>query len=145
MPNRFELGPVLADGDNFAFHRVEGVVVCRVWRRPDLSMEAGASCAERIERLFKGYSSSTPAPPSLFDVSEGPSVMGPVSEGHVAQLLRGFEHRRQPLAVVCGEDGLKRMQYGRLVGAHAKNMGSLHVDFAEGMAVMLSSKRPGRP
>lgn len=108
-------------------------------------MGAGAACAERIEQLFKGYSSSSPAPPSLFDVSDAPSVMGPVSQGHVAELLRGFEHRRQPLAVVCGEDGLKRMQYGRLVGAHAKNVGSLHVEFAEAMAVLLASRRSNHP
>jgi hypothetical protein len=140
MLSRNELGPALADGDNFAFHRYNGVLICRVWRRPDLSMQAGAACAEQMERLFERYSSSPNPAPGLFDVSSAPSVMGPVTESHVSRLLAGFEKRRQRLAVLCGEDVLQRMQYGRLVAAHAPSVGTVHTQLEEAMAAVQSSR-----
>lgn len=94
-----------------------GVAHVRVWRRPDVSREVGASWAREKIRIF-GQLAIEPWPRVrgiIVDLVEAPTSWGPTTEQALAEMFSTVEVARRWLAVVTAADALQMMMATALV------------------------------
>lgn len=112
-------------GENYEI-QVEGRVArCRVWRRPDLSSEDGARCAEEMAAHLRRVARDPGLSAAVWDVSEAPPVVGERTQSAMAEILRAFSTGAAPLALVVGPSATQRLQLERLAAEHGR--GRVHV------------------
>ncbi len=106
----------LKEGDNHLISERDGLAVCQIWTRPDLSSEQGAKNAQemvlfmqdvvlRIGTQYRGI---------IFDVRRGPPVFGPKTREVLAGLLLRSIARSVRVAVLCGESATQVLQFRSL-------------------------------
>ena len=97
--------PVYASGGNYQIDLVKGIVVCRVWRRPELSREEGAKFAEEkidvLTRLAEGTRAMAKA--LLLDLRTAPSSWGPMTQAALDKIFIAWEISGRRLAVLLAE------------------------------------------
>ena len=106
------------EGDNHTLALENGVVRCRIWKRPDLDLAQGAQNAMQIERALLSWLQHRPRGLYL-DVSEGPEVAGPKTEATLGEWFRAYANAKVRIAIHVGPSAMQRMQYRRLVQEHA--------------------------
>jgi len=109
----------LKEGDNHLISERDGLAICQVWTRPDLSAEQGAKNAQemvaflndnvlRLGTKFRGL---------IFDVRRGPPVFGPKTRDTLAALLaRSIAHKVR-VGIICGESATQVLQFRSLCAA----------------------------
>jgi hypothetical protein len=114
----------LAEGKNYCIDDEAGLIVCRVWKRPDLRLAEGsalaAEIAEWFEKLALGRNWAM-----LFDLSKAPEVVGPETQQSLEVMLSSWEGARKPLAIVCGSASVQSLQLRRLASQAAPRLGSV--------------------
>jgi hypothetical protein len=106
----------LAEGENHLISARDGLAICQIWTRPDLSSEEGAKNAQqmvafmlndvlRIGTKYRGV---------IFDVRRGPPVFGPKTRDVLAGLLARAIERRVRVAIITGESATQILQFRSL-------------------------------
>ncbi len=106
----------LAEGDNHLISARDGLVVCQIWTRTDLSSEQGAKNAQqmvgfmmndvlRVATSYRGV---------IFDVRRGPTVFGPKTREALGTLLTRSVERAVPFAILTGESATQILQFRSL-------------------------------
>lgn len=113
----------LVEGDNHLISQRDGLAICQVWTRPDLSAEDGAKNAGqmvayltnvvlRVGTQYRGL---------IFDVRRGPTVFGPTTRATLAGLLATSVARKVRVAILTSEAATQVLQF-RSLCALAPNM-----------------------
>ena len=106
----------LTEGENHLISSRDGLVVCQIWTRTDLSAEQGAKNAQqmvgfmmndvlRVATTYRGI---------IFDVRRGPTVFGPKTREALAALLSRSVERSVPIAILTGESATQVLQFRSL-------------------------------
>jgi len=106
----------LTEGENHLISERDGLAVCQIWTRPDLSSEQGARNAQqmvayilevvlRVNTTYRGI---------IFDVRRGPAVFGPKTREVLGELLARSVVRRVPVAILTSESATQILQFRSL-------------------------------
>jgi hypothetical protein len=87
-------------GRNFEIRTAGSVADCRVWRRPDLSREEGAKCADELCEALSALATSTQVKALVLDLYEAPPA-GPLTQKAIERLMRAAEGAGRPVAVIA--------------------------------------------
>ena len=106
----------LATGDNHTISIREGLAICQVWSRPDLSAEDGAkNAAQMVECLTtQVLHARSPYRGIVFDVRRGPPVFGPKTRETLSNLVNLAGKSGVPLAVLVGDSPIQLLQFRNL-------------------------------
>jgi hypothetical protein len=122
-----------AKGPNYAADVDRGLVLMRVWRRPDLSDEEGARCAqemaELLDRLARGP--RTLASAVLLDLRDAPPAVGPKTQDLIGRMVQSWEQAGRRFALLVGEDPVQGMQLRLLVKKRAPHVARVFSSLAE--------------
>lgn len=106
----------LVEGDNHLISQRDGLAICQVWVRPDLSSEDGAKNAAqmvayltnvvlRVGTSYRGL---------IFDVRRGPTVFGPQTRTVLSELLATSVTRKVRVAILTGDSATQTLQFRSL-------------------------------
>jgi hypothetical protein len=106
----------LAQGENHVISAREGLAVCQVWSRPDLSPEEGAKNAAQMTDYLTTHVLRPGAPYRglIFDVRRGPPVFGPKTRETLSQLFGLAAKNEIGVAVLCGDSAIQVLQFRNL-------------------------------
>jgi hypothetical protein len=103
--------PVYASGGNYQIDLVKGIVVCRVWKRPEITREEGARFAEEkveiLTRLAEGPRAMAKA--LLFDLRQAPASWGPITQAALDKIFVAWEVAGRRLGVLLADEPLQMM------------------------------------
>jgi hypothetical protein len=95
----------LKEGDNHLISERDGLAICQVWIRPDLSTEQGAKNAQEMVAFIQDIvlRPGTKFRGLIVDVRRGPPVFGPKTRETLAALfVRSIAHKVR-VGILCGE------------------------------------------
>lgn len=106
----------LSQGDNHQISARDGIAVCEVWSRPDLSPEDGARNARqmsdylasnvlRVGSAYRGI---------IFDLRKGPPVFGPKTRETLALFFSAAAKAHLGVAVLVGDSAIQLLQFRNL-------------------------------
>lgn len=107
-----------AEGANYSIDIEGSVATCRVWARPDLDFASGAQSATQKISLFQLLAKGDTAG-MLFDLTQAPAVTGPKTQEALGQMLRAWQAAGKPIAVVTGQNSMRKLQLRRLLSTFA--------------------------
>lgn len=130
-----------ADGANFRFDLdARSILTCRVWKRPDLDAETGATLAHAMASVWARAGADAEVAACLFDLREAPPVFGPRTEDAFRTMLGRINGKR--FALLCGDNAVQRLQLQRIANGHG-NVIVTHVLEQARSHVAGDSRRPG--
>lgn len=106
----------LITGDNHLISARDGVVICQVWVREDLSAEQGAQNAKQLVDYLTGTALKR-CPPyrgMIVDVRRGPPGFGPKTRDALVGLLDAAHAAGVPVAILAGPAATQIHQFGKL-------------------------------
>lgn len=108
----------LSEGENYVISERDGLVVCQVWIRPDLSSEEGAKNAAQMVTYLREQvlRAGTKHRGVIFDVRRAPPVFGPKTRETLAGLLAQCVRVGVRFAVITGESATQVLQFRSLCG-----------------------------
>lgn len=109
----------LKEGDNHVISERDGLAICQVWTRPDLSTEQGAKNAQEMVAFIQDIvlRPGTKFRGLIFDVRRGPPVFGPRTRETLAALfVRSIAHKVR-VGILCGESATQVLQFRSLCAA----------------------------
>lgn len=117
----------------------------RVWRRPDVSREVGASFALEMVEVFRRMAAE-PWPVVrgvLYDLREATTTWGPVTEAAIGRMCALIETSGKRLAVVAANDAVQLVHVSAVIRRFAPTQGRVFgsISSAERWVTM---KRPSR-
>ena len=106
----------LVEGDNHLISQRDGIAICQVWTRPDLSSEEGAKNAGqmvayltdvvlRVGTSYRGL---------IIDVRRGPTVFGPKTRAALVGLLATSVARKVRVAILTSDSATQFLQFRSL-------------------------------
>jgi hypothetical protein len=106
----------LAEGDNHLISERDGLVVCQIWTRPELSSEEGAKNARQMVAYMTDVvlRVGTSCRGIIFDVRRGPTVFGPKTRETLAGLLLHSKARKVRVAIITGDSATQVLQFRSL-------------------------------
>jgi hypothetical protein len=106
----------LKEGENHIISERDGLVICQVWTRPDLSSEQGAKNAQEMVTFIRDLvlHAGTRYRGIIFDVRRGPPVFGPKTRETFAGLFLRSVERNVRVAILCGESATQVLQFRSL-------------------------------
>jgi hypothetical protein len=111
----------LVTGDNHLISARDGVVICQVWVREDLSAEQGAKNAKQLVDYLTGTAlkRSPPYRGMMIDVRRGPPSFGPRTRQALLSLLDAARAAGVPVAILAGPAAIQIDAFSRLCEARA--------------------------
>jgi hypothetical protein len=112
----------LREGDNHLISERDGLVVCQIWERPDLSSEQGAKNADQLVTFLEQQvlRSAKRYRGIILDARRAPIVFGPQTRGRLSALFSKSAANRLRLAVLCGESATQVLQFRSLCAPSPK-------------------------
>lgn len=106
----------LSEGDNHLISARQGLVVCQVWTRPDLSAEDGARNARQMSEYLARHAlrPGTPYRGVIFDLRRGPPVFGPKTRETLAGFFSAAAAADLGVAVLVGDAPIQVVQFRNL-------------------------------
>ncbi|MFO0660427.1 MAG: hypothetical protein U0165_11440 [Polyangiaceae bacterium] len=124
--------PVVSSAENHEITLDDGLARCRVWRRPDLSSEDGARCAEQMSSsLARLALVGSGARALALDLSEAPGVAGPRTAAAIGSLLVSWKNSKKRAALIVGDQPLKQLQMKRIVAENALGWAEVFPSFEQ--------------
>jgi hypothetical protein len=119
----------LIEGDNHLISERDGLVICQVWVRPDLSAEDGAKNAGQMVAYLTDaiLRTGTPYRGVVFDVRRGPKVFGPQTRTVMERLLALSASRKVRVAIITSDSATQVLQFRSLCAA-APTMNQVFAD-----------------
>jgi hypothetical protein len=132
----------LSEGDNHLISERDGVAICQVWTRPDLSSEDGAKNASqmvsyltdvvlRVGTSYRGL---------IVDVRRGPTVFGPKTRTVLVGLFATSVARKVRIAVLTSESATQVLQF-RSLCAEAPTMTQVFANESSAVQWLAASTR----
>lgn len=109
----------LKEGDNHLISERDGLAICQIWIRPDLTAEQGAKNAKEMATFMQEVvlRPGTTYRGIIFDVRRGPVMFGPNTRETLAALLTRSVAHRVNVAFICGEAATQVLQFRSLCAA----------------------------
>ncbi len=109
----------LKEGDNHLISERDGLAICQIWTRPDLSAEQGAANAQEMVTFLQNVvlRPGTTYRGIIFDVRRGPTTFGPKTRETLTLLLARSLSNKVRLAFLCGESATQVLQFRSLCSA----------------------------
>ena len=109
----------LIEGDNHLISERDGLAICQVWVRPDLSVEDGARNAGQMVDYLTDVvlRSGTSYRGIVFDVRRGPKVFGPQTRSVMEGLLALSAGRKVRVAIITSDSATQILQFRSLCAA----------------------------
>lgn len=128
-----------AEGGNYRIELERGVVVCKVWSRPDVDRETGARYAEEKVAIFENLleMSGSVSGACLLDAREAPTNWGPTTHAALARSVELWERARRKIAIVASDDPLQILLFRQLVKEWAPRYGRVFTDFDRALEELL--------
>jgi hypothetical protein len=106
----------LTEGENHLISQRDGLAICQVWTRPDLSSEEGARNARQLVSYLTEVvlRVGTPYRGLIIDVRRGPPVFGPATRAELAGLLAISAARKVRVAVLTSDSASQVLQFRSL-------------------------------
>jgi len=106
----------LKEGDNHLISERDGLAVCQIWIRSDLSSEQGAKNAEEMVTFLQDVvlRAGTKYRGIIFDVRRGPTVFGPITRTTLTGLVTRSASQKVRVAIVCSESATQILQFRSL-------------------------------
>ena len=106
----------LKEGDNHLISERDGLAICQVWVRPDLSTEQGAKNAQEMVAFIQDIvlRPGTKFRGLIFDVRRGPPVFGPKTREALAALFVRSVAQKVCVGILCGEHATQVLQFRSL-------------------------------
>ena len=106
----------LSEGDNHLISARQGLAICQVWTRPDLSAEQGAKNARQMSEYLERHvlQPSSPYRGVIFDLRRGPPVFGPKTRETLAGFFATAARLDIAIAVLVGESPIQVLQFRNL-------------------------------
>lgn len=103
----------LIRGDNHVISATNGLVVCEVWSRPELSADDGARNARDMVTFLteKALRVGSPYVGMLFDLRRGPPVFGPKTRAALLDLFTQAARASIPVGVLTGNSPTQLVQF----------------------------------
>lgn len=132
----------LSEGDNHLISERDGVAICQVWTRPDLSSEEGAKNASqmvsyltdvvlRVGTSYRGL---------IVDVRRGPTVFGPKTRTVLVGLFATSVARKVRIAVLTSDSATQVLQF-RSLCAEAPTMTQVFANESSAVQWLAASTR----
>ncbi len=118
-------------GLNFSVEeRPDGIAVVQVWRRPDLSRDEGARCAQLIAGHMTRLAGR--ARSCIFDLTRATTSWGPATHRALGEMLRVWEVAGKSIYIVQSDESIQRLLLRELQRKAAPRWGHLvdSYDFA---------------
>lgn len=111
----------LITGDNHLISARDGVVICQVWVREDLSPEQGAHNAKQLVDYLTdtALKQSPPYRGMIIDVRRGPPSFGPKTRQALIGLLDSARAAGVPVAVLAGPAATQIDRFNTLCAGRA--------------------------
>jgi hypothetical protein len=115
----------LAQGDNHLISARDGLAICQVWSRPDLSPEDGAKNAKQMSDYLAGnvLRAGSSYRGIIFDLRRGPPVFGPKTRETLSGFFSAAAANKMGVAVLVGDSPIQLLQFKNLCresGGHAE-------------------------
>jgi hypothetical protein len=135
-----------AEGENYRITLDNGVAVCRVWKRPDLTREQGAQCAaEKVLRFEKLTSlPSVEAAGLVLDMRDAPEAWGPSTNRSIAEMLGVWQRAGRRVAVLVSGDALQSIAMEKVCREASPICGKVVTTWADGLAWIEYHETPPR-
>jgi hypothetical protein len=106
----------LTEGENHLISQRDGLAICQVWTRPDLSSEEGAKNARQMVSYLTDVvlRVGTPFRGLIVDVRRGPPVFGPSTRSVLAGLLATSATRKVRVAILTSDSASQVLQFRSL-------------------------------
>jgi hypothetical protein len=116
---------VIGKGGNFEIQLVQGIAVCRVWRRPDVTREEGARYAETMVQLMTDTAGGLriAAKAAILDMSDAPTSWGPATEIALGRIFVEWERNRRRIAAQMSGDPVQSLLLRRMCRERAPLFG----------------------
>jgi hypothetical protein len=106
----------LSEGDNHLISARQGLAICQVWTRPDLSAEQGAKNARQMSEYLERnvLQLNGPYRGVIFDLRRGPPVFGPKTRETLAGFFATAARLDMGIAVLVGDSPIQVLQFRNL-------------------------------
>ncbi len=135
---------VYAEGGNYrVIIGTDGVVHFRVWRRPDVSREVGASYAREMVTVFDRLATEPwmRVRGVVLDLVEASTTWGPVTQAAVGEMFSKIEKAGRWLAVVTAPDAIQLMMVSTVLKKYAPRSGRAFGSLSNGQTWAGQRKR----
>ena len=135
---------VYAEGGNYrVLIGTDGVVHFRVWRRPDVSREVGASYAREMVTVFDRLAMEPwmRVRGVVFDLAEATTTWGPVTQAAIGEMFGKMEQAGRWLAVVTAPEAIQLMMVSSVLKKYAPRSGRAFGSFSNGQTWAGQRKR----
>jgi hypothetical protein len=132
---------VLAEGATFSVYNVGRVVWCQIMVPRGLDPARGAAAGEELGSFLVDHVLEHRSPwlGIVFDVREGPSVLGPISLRVTERMLERAELVRRRVAILIGIAPRLEEQFSALVHARAPHFAKVTNDRSVALDWMTSN------
>lgn len=117
---------VYAEGGNYrVVIGTDGVAHFRVWRRPDVSRDVGATYALEMVGVFEKLTQEpwTRVRGVVMDLTEATTTWGPITQNAVGEMFTKMERAGRWLAVVTTADAIQLMTVANVLKKYAPRCG----------------------
>ncbi len=135
---------VYAEGGNYrVIIGTDGVVHFRVWRRPDVTREVGASYAQEMVAVFERLTMEPwfRVRGVVFDLVEATTSWGPVTQAAIGDMFSKMEAAGRWLAVVTASDAIQLMTVSNVLKKYAPRSGRAFGSLSNGQTWAGQRKR----
>jgi hypothetical protein len=128
-----------AEGGNYRIELERGIVMCKVWSRPDVDRATGARYAEEKVAIFENLltMSGSVCGACLLDAREAPTNWGPTTHAALARSVDLWERARRKIAIVASTDPLQTLLFRQLVKEAAPCYGRVFTDLDRALEELL--------
>lgn len=135
---------VYAEGGNYrVIIGTDGVAHFRVWRRPDVSREVGASYAREMVTVFDRLTTEPwlRVRGVVFDLVEATVTWGPVTQAAIGEMFGKMEQAGRWLAVVTAPEAIQLMMVSSVLKKFAPRSGRAFGSLSNGQTWAGQRKR----
>jgi hypothetical protein len=116
---------VHAEGGNYRILLAEGLVMCDVWKRPDVDAQQGGAWAQEMGHhlVLLATGPRDRAYALIFDMTDAPPVAGPKTSELLGKVFNSWEIVGRKVAVVVGDPPMQALQMRRILKEEAPTKG----------------------
>lgn len=135
---------IYAEGGNYrVVIGTDGVAHFRVWRRPDVSREVGATYAVEMVSVFDRLTLEPwgRVRGVIYDLTEATTSWGPVTQTAIGEMFTKMEKAGRWLAVVTAADAIQLMMVANVLKKYAPRCGRAFGSLSNGQTWAGQRKR----
>jgi hypothetical protein len=108
-----------AEGPNYRIHVDHAIAWARVWRRPDVDGQTGATFAASLLDDLSRIAADARVVGGAIDLREAPPVAGPATRETLGRMLEVWSTRQRRCAFIAADHATHRLQLAAIVSDFA--------------------------